>query len=157
MLESQILNLNAPSDRTLKAFKKWFTLTSIPVLWGRDLHLFDDEQDLVALAPVDTDRLNVFLQTHFGWFFRRKEDKDSESGGDLFYYSPRRIQTAGAVISIISSAVLLVGAIVCLLLTVDRSIHMRVGIIVLFTCLFALIVGLLTNARRAEIFGSTAA
>ena len=33
----------------------------------------------------------------------------------------------------------------------------NIGMIVLFTCLFAIVVGLLTNARRAEIFGSTAA
>jgi hypothetical protein len=34
---------------------------------------------------------------------------------------------------------------------------LRVGMIVLFTSLFTGIMGLLTNARRAEIFGSTAA
>jgi hypothetical protein len=34
---------------------------------------------------------------------------------------------------------------------------LRVGMIVLFTGMFAVVVGLLTNARRAEIFGSTAA
>lgn len=45
----------------------------------------------------------------------------------------------------------------CSLLLADHSIHLRVGMIVLFTSLFALVVGLLTNARRAEIFGSTAA
>ena len=60
-------------------------------------------------------------------------------------------------ISIVFSAILLVGAIVCLLLVSDRSINLRVGMIVLFTSLFALVVGLLTNARRAEIFGATAA
>lgn len=70
---------------------------------------------------------------------------------------PGRIQTAGAVLSIFTSAVLLVGAIVCLLLIANYSIHLRVGMIVLFTFLFALVVGLFTNARRAEIFGATAA
>ncbi len=153
-----MLALNPPSRRTLKAFKKWFTLRSVPVLWGRDSHLFDDENDLVGLAPVDTDRLNILLQNYFGWFFRYKQkDLPNESGNELFYYPQRRIQTAGAVISIISCAVLLLGAIVCLLLVSNQSMHLRVGMIVIFTCLFAVVVGLLTNARRAEIFGATAA
>ena len=87
-----------------------------------------------------------------------KDDEDPiESSSGLFYYQGRRIQNAGAVISIIFSAVLLVGAIVCLLLISNKSIHLRVGMIVVFTCLFAIVVGLLTNARRAEIFGATAA
>ena len=60
-------------------------------------------------------------------------------------------------ISVLLSAVLLIGAIVCLMLVSNKDIGIRVGFIVLFTCLFAAVVGLLTNARRAEIFGSTAA
>ena len=92
-----------------------------------------------------------------------KEKRPPESGDnydnnrEIFYYPQRRIQRAGAVVSILFSAILLVGAIVCLLLVSDRSINLRVGLIVLFTSLFALVVGLLTNARRAEIFGATAA
>ena len=60
-------------------------------------------------------------------------------------------------VTTILSAILLIGAIVCLLLIRKRSIGLRIGMIVLFTCLFAAVVGLLTNARRAEIFVSTAA
>ena len=40
------------------------------MLWGRDKSLFDDSRDLVALAPVDTDRLNVFLKSYVGWLFQ---------------------------------------------------------------------------------------
>lgn len=93
-----------------------------------------------------------------------KEKRPTESGedacdsdNDLFYFPHRRIKRAGAVLTILFSAILLLGAIVCLLLLSDRSINLRVGMIVLFTSLFALVVGLLTNARRAEIFGATAA
>lgn len=70
VLESQILSLNAPSSRTLRAFKRWFKPSSTPALWGRDEHLFDKENDLVALAPVDTDRLHLFLKSYFAWFFK---------------------------------------------------------------------------------------
>lgn len=75
----------------------------------------------------------------------------------MFYAPERRIQRAGAIISVFLSAVLLIGAIVCLMLTSNSSMSIIIGMIALFTCLFAVIIGLLTNARRAEIFGSTAA
>lgn len=75
----------------------------------------------------------------------------------MFYFPERRIQRAGAIVSIILSAVLLIGAIVCLLLVSKQDVGISIAMIVLFTCLFAGEVGLLTNARRAEMFGSTAA
>jgi hypothetical protein len=79
------------------------------------------------------------------------EDLTYTSNHELFYFPDRRIRFAGAVISVFLSAVLLIGAIVCLLLVSNHSMAFRVGIIVMFTSLFAVVVGLLTNARRAEI------
>lgn len=55
------------------------------------------------------------------------------------------------------SAILLLGAIACLLAVANKGQNIKIGMIVLFTCLFAGVIGLLTNAKRAEIFGSTAA
>jgi hypothetical protein len=59
--------------------------------------------------------------------------------------------------SVIFSGILLLGAMACLSLISNRSWKLRLGMVALFTLLFAVVVGLLTNARRAEIFGSTAA
>ena len=70
MLESQVLTLNAPTSRTLRAFKRWFESSPLPVLWDRDKDLFQNERDLVALAPVETDRLNIFLEKYCGWFLK---------------------------------------------------------------------------------------
>lgn len=165
VLESKILSLNPPSSRTLRDVNRWFNSSSTPALWGRDEHLFDNEKDLVALAPVDTDRLNLFLKSYFGWFFQVKEERPKERRpkdthapkSELFYFPDGRVQRAGAIISVLLSAILLIGAIVCLTAVANQSTSVRVGMIVLFTCFFAAVVGLLTNARRAEIFGSTAA
>ena len=84
MLESQIYTLSPPGPRTLKTFKRWFlSAAPIPVLWGRDAALFDNEQDLVTLASVDADRLNIFLKAYFGWFF--KVSRDSEKASQDIY------------------------------------------------------------------------
>lgn len=57
----------------------------------------------------------------------------------------------------ILSGILLVGAMLCLSLVYDRDWPLRLGMVALFTSLFAILVGLLTNARRAKLFDSTAA
>ncbi len=75
----------------------------------------------------------------------------------MFYFPQRRVRLVSAIISTILSAILLIGAIVCLLLIPNEKWKLRVGMRVLFTVLFAVVVGLLTNARRAELFGCTAA
>jgi len=84
-------------------FKQWFTSASTLVLWGRNGELCKDEGDLVALAPVETDRLNILLQSYRGWFFRKNRQSNSEpdlhdSINEVFYYPHRQIQRAGAVI-----------------------------------------------------------
>ncbi|KAL8668306.1 MAG: hypothetical protein Q9168_007064 [Polycauliona sp. 1 TL-2023] len=157
VLESRVLALSAPTPRSLNIFKRWYLHHPRPVLWGRDKDLFRNEQDLVALAPVETDRLNIFLQEYLGWFLKEKRETSSSQQEDLYYFPLKRIQRARAVISILLSATLLIGAIVCLVNSDPKDTNFRVGMIVLFTCLFAAVVGFLTNARRAEIFASTAA
>lgn len=53
------------------------------------------------------------------------------------------------------AALLLVGAIA--VLYVVNSDKVKLGLIAIFTTIFAASVGLLTNAKRSEIFGATAA
>lgn len=60
-----------------------------------------------------------------------------------------------AAVSTVVAAILLLGAIILLRL-LDQE-NAQLGVIAMFTVLFAVSVGVLTNARRAEIFASTAA
>jgi uncharacterized membrane protein YjjB (DUF3815 family) len=67
----------------------------------------------------------------------------------------RKINRAVAIISIVLATVLLIVSIVTLY--VVRNNDVRLGLICAFTAMFACSVQLLTNARRAELFASTAA
>jgi hypothetical protein len=60
-----------------------------------------------------------------------------------------------SVLSILLAGALLVCSIVALDYVTDKK--SRLGILAAFTVAFAGIVGLLTNAKRAEVFGATAA
>ncbi|KAH8784635.1 hypothetical protein BGZ57DRAFT_940407 [Hyaloscypha finlandica] len=124
LLQSQIANLDRPSNRVLSAFHSWFT-----VLGGRAKDVLDDRPDLV----------------------RRAEDGQGTTG----HYLEKHVVWAVAIISTIIAAILLIGAIVGLYIV--QKTEWRLIMLSCFTALFAISVGLLTSARRAEIFGSTAA
>ncbi|PVH69244.1 hypothetical protein DL98DRAFT_439446 [Cadophora sp. DSE1049] len=96
-------------------------------LLGYDQKLLEERQDLLTLKTSEDDRLN------------------------------RLLRYACYIMSVTFSGILLLGAMACLSLISNRSWKLRLGMVALFTSLFAVVVGLLTNARRAEIFGSTAA
>ena len=74
--------------------------------------------------------------------------------GSIRYTSDGRMVRFVAILSTINAAALLIGAIVSLYAVTSPKI--KLGIIALFTSLFAINVGVLTNARHAELFAATA-
>ncbi|MCJ1245211.1 hypothetical protein MMC30_002412 [Trapelia coarctata] len=153
LLHSGVLKLEAPANRTLKAFKDWFGNPNEgnTRLRGQSSHILDDENDLIALRiPAEQDRLTKLVQRYFPLLFM------TEAGpGSIAYISEKRLARFVAVFSTVLAAVLLIGAII--LLYNIQSQNWRMAIIAIFMVLFAASVGLLTSARRAEIFAATAA
>ncbi|KAF2027640.1 hypothetical protein EK21DRAFT_71367 [Setomelanomma holmii] len=154
LYESKLASLPPPSKRTLQAFRYHFfnqdSGSPYPTLGASSDNLFDDEDDLVALRAEDRDRLTAFLQDHCSWLF-----KTGRPRGNIVYASDRHVARFVTILSTINAAALLVGAIVSLY-AID-SPRRKLGIIALFTALFAANVGILTNARRTELFAATAA
>lgn len=96
------------------------------------------------------------------YFYRYNAEllQENESHGIITgplvgFSSGKKIETFISYVSTILAALLLVGAI--LVLYNIRSNNLRLGLLALFTVVFSASVGLLTNATRAEVFGSTAA
>ncbi|KAB5572028.1 hypothetical protein GE09DRAFT_653750 [Coniochaeta sp. 2T2.1] len=161
LFESTLAAIPPPDSKTLKAFRLNFfhgrpeDSTSFPMLGGHSSGLYDDPDDLVVLqASEPLDRLTMFVQDNFGYLF--KENGGHVVGGSqVGFASGKKIQTFIAYLSAVSAALLLIGAILVLYKT--RSDDVKLGLIALFTILFAASVGLLTNAKKAEVFGATAA
>lgn len=173
--EQEVRNFKRPPKRSLSNFKRYFARKDGNVLFGDDENLLDEPRDLVALSPSEDDRLISFLRYTCGYCFKvgnalhtkvqasiitdlhqdRKRKPIPEL--EIFYYSERAIQLTGYIIATILSGILLLGAMACLSLVYNRSWHLRFGMVALFTSLFAIVIGFLTNAKRSEIFASTAA
>ena len=65
MLQRDIAKLEPPSRRVLTAMRQWLR-GSYPKLGGRDVMMFDNESDLVALRPpADNDLLTRLFRDHW--------------------------------------------------------------------------------------------
>ncbi|KAF6782351.1 hypothetical protein CSOJ01_16008 [Colletotrichum sojae] len=150
LLQSEIAKLKRPTKRVFKAFEAWFSKP--PKLGGRAKRVLESPQDLVPLNPSqETDYLSELLRRHW------PAEKESFAAGtiNLGRYEEKSISIAVAVVSIIIAAALLIGSIVGLYFA--KNDITKLGLITLFTTMFALSVGLMTNSRRAEILAGTAA
>ncbi|KAI9702329.1 MAG: hypothetical protein M1836_000808 [Candelina mexicana] len=78
-----------------------------------------------------------------------------QGDGIIAYTSETKIAFAVSALSVLLTAGFLIGAIISLYKVNEASA--RLGMIGGFTVGFAISVGLLTNARRAEVFAATAA
>ncbi|GJN86179.1 hypothetical protein PLIIFM63780_009758 [Purpureocillium lilacinum] len=122
-----------------------------PVLGGLAASRLDESnrRDLIAVRRLaDKDLLSRFLQDH--WMFQTTRLTDETE-----YVDERHVAWVAAAVSTVVATVLLLGAIFLLRLLENET--SQLGVIAMFTVLFAASVGVLTNARRAEIFAATAA
>ncbi|CAG7561059.1 unnamed protein product [Fusarium equiseti] len=164
VFESTLATIPPPGRKILKAFRMNFfhgrpeEAGAFPTLGGHGAHLYDDADDLLVLHTRELpDRLTMFVQDYFGFLFEDREQDEcgGTTGTSVGYASGQKISAFISYSSTILAALLLTGAIVILYNT--NSDNLKLGLIALFTILFSASVGLLTNAKRAEVFGATAA
>ncbi|KAK5662246.1 hypothetical protein OQA88_8151 [Cercophora sp. LCS_1] len=151
LLQNEIAKLRRPPSRTVSAYRHWFQ-SPHPVLGGLCKHFLDDENDLVGLGNVpDADYLSLLLRRHWPLEEELSRDGDVRIGR----FNGKTIIAAVAAINTVIAAILLIGPILGLYYAQgDKS---KLVMMAAFTAVFAASVGLITNARRAEIFGATAA
>ncbi|KAF4947657.1 hypothetical protein FSARC_13918 [Fusarium sarcochroum] len=161
IFESTLAAIPPPDRKTLKAFRISFfhgrpeESKDFPMLGGYSSTLYDDPDDLLVLHTREPpDRLTTFVQDYFGFLFEMS-DTHATTESSISYASGKKIATFISYLSTILAALLLIGAI--LVLYNVESDNLKLGLIALFTVIFSASVGLLTNARRAEVFGATAA
>ena len=176
MLESKISSLRTPSKQTKFALSQVFHSQGFNTLTRSSSSLypkpgsrrFVEDDDYVGLAAQEEpDVLSHFLKTHCTWLFATKGDSDLPLNDDgrmthagsayVRQYSHSAIESVVYFVSAFSAVVMLLVPIYSLYHVSTSTPGLTMGLIGMFTLLFALVVALLTNARRAEIFGSTAA
>lgn len=153
--QSRVLALESPPARSRNALFGWFQ-QELP-LFGDSITLFDDKHknDIVALrAPEDHDRLTSFIQNHIGHYFKSQRHAQYAWDG-VKYFPEQTVRYVVSVLSVFISAVLLICAIVAMEFASTK--RLALGLLAVFTVVFAASIGLLTNARKVEIYAATAA
>jgi hypothetical protein len=124
----------------------------MPLISGRAKAFLDEKSDLLSLTtPPDEDYLSMFVQNH--WMFRERKTSDPLDRTTI--HKDSHVVRTVAALAMVLAAVLLIGAIVNLYLVTDPKA--KLGLVAMYTMLFAASVALCTNARRAEVFAATAA
>ncbi|KAH7395134.1 hypothetical protein DE146DRAFT_697131 [Phaeosphaeria sp. MPI-PUGE-AT-0046c] len=159
-LQAQISSLREPEQRPLSAFRDFLRgaaysskpAGALPLISGRAKAFLDDSADLLTLTKAtEEDYLSRFLQDH--WLFRKRISADPLDRTTI-HKNIHVVRTVGA-LGIVLAAVLLIGAIVNLYLVSEPKA--KLGLVAMYTTLFATSIALCTNARRAELFAATAA
>jgi hypothetical protein len=171
LLQSEIAKMKRPAKRVLDTYRQWFT-RPYPALGGKSKTFLEDHSDLVALKTSETDYLSLFLRRHWPANASPLLSFPSQSELDILAntsqeelsrdglnrigrFNEKSISITVAIVSILVAAFLLVGSITGLYFITNTAA--KLGTIAAFTAAFALSVGLMTNASRAEIFAATAA
>ncbi|KAK2761714.1 hypothetical protein FQN54_001542 [Arachnomyces sp. PD_36] len=161
LLQSRIIEFNGPSERVLSTFNDYIKgptykadddMRSVPIISGRAKDFLSDKADLISLRKaLEEDYLSKLLQDH--WAFQKRKTSDPLDRTTI--YKSHHVSRTVAAISVTLAAILLILAIITLYLASNPKV--KLGLVVVYTVLFALSVALLTNARRTEVFAVTAA
>jgi hypothetical protein len=142
-LYAEIAAMRPPDRRPLAAFRD--------LLEGATFSGKNGTTMITLIKPAEEDCLSRFLQDH--WLFRKRNTDDPLDRTTIHKNS--YVLRMVAVFGLTIAATLLIGAIVNLYLVPDPKT--KLGLVAMYTMLFATSVGLCTNARRAEVFAATAA
>ncbi|KAH3911329.1 hypothetical protein HBH56_133430 [Parastagonospora nodorum] len=160
VLQMQIASMRKPDKRPIAAFRNFLNgaspsnkaASAMPLISGRAKAFLEDEADLLTLTkPMEEDYLSRFLQDH--WLFRKRSSTDPLDRTTI-HKNSHVIRTVAA-LDMVLAAMLLIGAIVNLYLVPDSKA--KLGLVAMYTLLFASSMALCTNARRPEVFAATAA
>ncbi len=149
----EVLRLKKPDNHDFNAFKVWFCRPET-VFAQSSSDILDHEDDMVTLASVDEpDRMSTVLHHCLGYRLQKKR-KRPRSWEDIYYYPEGRVALVIGFMSILIYALLLVGAIMALHFV--KPMGIRLGLIGVFTTVFAGSMIFFTNARRNETYGAAA-
>jgi hypothetical protein len=168
--EAAVAHQPTPDKHTFRAFQLTFfngkpgSKIVLRRLGDADRTLYNESKDMLCLTDQEhEDRLSMFVSLSLyrsplvplALLTIGHKESGPDSRTAVAYVSARAMSTFIAINSTIIAIILLVGPVVAL-----YSVQLqktRLILIAVFTTVFAVGVGPLTNAKRTEVYGATAA
>lgn len=170
LLDAQIMALGGPDKQSVKAMSKAFRASGCSALTGASSDLYPgtsmglalQENDYIAVVKQpESDLLISLLKRYWPSCFGRQRVHSNglmhAAQAQMSYFSIEMLHLTARLIVTIFAAVLLVAPMVSLYYVSNQRPGITIGMIVAFTVLFSGTIALVTNAKRGEIFGATAA
>lgn len=184
--ESTLLAMHQPSEQSMTALSNYFhdrtalskgtaaTRSTNPALTGASSYLYPLDMDAsriwfsdyVSLSQrSESDFLTYFLKTYCSRLFQTRPptplpqelDISHQRPPQVVHYSMSRVRFVASFITTLTATLLLFLPIYTLYNIPNSRAGLTLGLIAMFTVLFAGGIVIMTNARRAEVFGACAA
>lgn len=181
----ELVSFQKPNDRDYRSVRNWFhnkapldDVEQSYILWKEDivtlrhgrewasfdglveetLHKFDSR--LIRVSSIRRSRRRIAnLCTQ--WLFCTEDQKRKTSDNKVYYFSPSRVSKlvnlviTTVIFLLLAAPVLSMYRLSCLKTT--QAMFAAIGVLMVFTLLFAGALSLLTKARRHELFAASAA
>ncbi|RVD83195.1 uncharacterized protein DFL_007593 [Arthrobotrys flagrans] len=153
-----LLNCPEPSGRVLTSIRNWRRNQGDPPIVDISETAYDKpfEADLMALKPPKSDDpITIFVQNNLGRFFRKSKPPHIPASSNILYYSETAIDLFVTIICTLLAIIVLVGSMTTLYFIESQGL--RLGLVWVFTFLFAVSIFLMAKLSKGEIFLATAA
>ncbi|KAF3916163.1 hypothetical protein AA313_de0204659 [Arthrobotrys entomopaga] len=153
-----LLNCSEPSDRVVTSIRNWRANQGDPPINDISEQAYDKtyEADLIALKPPKCDDpLSIFAQNYLGKFFKIPQPAHIPNSENVLYYSETAIDLFVTIICTLLAIIVLVGSMTTLFFVKSQGV--RLGLVWVFTFLFAVSIFLMAKLSKGEIFLATAA
>ncbi|KAF3931426.1 hypothetical protein ABW19_dt0202377 [Dactylella cylindrospora] len=154
----EMINAPEPSQRVVTSIRNWKANQGDPPVVDISEQAYDPryEADLLALKPPKCDDpLSIWVQNNMGKFFKKPQPATIPNSSNVLYYSETAIDLFVTIICTILAIVVLVGSMTTLYFVESQGV--RLGLVWVFTFLFAVSIFLMANLTKGEIFLATAA
>ncbi|EPS44799.1 hypothetical protein H072_1222 [Dactylellina haptotyla CBS 200.50] len=153
-----LMNCPEPSNRVVTSIRNWRANQGDPPIIDISEQAYDKtyEADLMALKPPKCDDpLSIFAQNYLGRFFKKPQPAHIPNSENVLYYSETAIDLFVTIICTLLAIIVLVGSMTTLFFVESQGV--RLGLVWVFTFLFAISIFLMANLTKGEIFLATAA
>ncbi|KAK5691675.1 hypothetical protein LTR97_011672 [Elasticomyces elasticus] len=161
VLDSTVARLPSPSHAYFRTFQRFAgerTMGGVRFR-GPQFDEMSQAESLVTYSAPEADRLSRYINravcdSRIPMFEDHRRIPPSWRG--MYFYSDEKIERVVSVLAVVLAAVLLIGGIAALDWVATERKGTRLGILAAFTTSFAILVGLLTSAKKTELFMATA-
>ncbi|CAN9473648.1 unnamed protein product [Alternaria alternata] len=164
----ELISFQRPTERDYQSVRNWFH-NSAPlvdeeqdyILWKEDIVTLRHGREWAGFDGMVEAMLHKIDSRPIQWLFRTDDQRRKSTDKRNYYFAPSRVSTLVNLCITVALFLLLVAPVLAMyrLSTIKTTecVFAAIGVLMVFTLLFAAAMSLLTKAKRHELFAAAAA